>query len=65
MKRRGRVWAADRAKAAQRAPFRAQRSQKREFDVDDAHGAAITEPHPRLSDCQPDVFSPGPFPGPL
>ena len=30
---RGRCWAADRAKAAQRAPFRAQRSQKREFDA--------------------------------
>ena len=23
---------------------------------DGAHGAAITEPHPHLSDCQPDVF---------
>jgi hypothetical protein len=56
MKRRGRCWAAVRAKAAQGAPFRAQRSQKREFGADGTHGAAITEPHPRLSDCQPDVF---------
>jgi len=23
---------------------------------DGVHGAAITEPHPRLSVCQPDVF---------
>ena len=30
---------------------------------DGAHGAAITEPHPHLSDCQPDVFTPGPVTG--
>ncbi len=32
---------------------------------DGAHGAAITEPHPRLSVCQPDVFlCQDPLPGP-
>jgi hypothetical protein len=45
---------------AQQGAFSAQRPQKREFGVDGGHGAAITEPHSRLSDCQPDVFRPHP-----
>jgi hypothetical protein len=62
MKRRGLFWAADRAKAAHnRAPMRKAGRLSANSVPGSAHGAAITEPHPRLSGCQPDGFTPEPL----
>jgi hypothetical protein len=51
------VWAADRASAAPNWRRQSRISPKGANSVfDGAHAAAITEPHPRLSDCQPAGF---------
>jgi hypothetical protein len=51
------VWAADRASAAPNWRRQSCTSPKGANSVfDGGHAAAITEPHPRLSDCQPAGF---------
>ena len=60
------VWAADRASAAPNWRRRSRISPKGANSVfDGAHAAAITEPHPRLSDCQPAGFQNARPNGPL
>jgi hypothetical protein len=68
----GRFWAADRARAARNRHRETEKSPKAQIRCaaaelaprlrpktspqGSAHGAAITEPHPHLRDCQPAVF---------
>ena len=65
---RGRFWAADRAKAARnRAPAGGSKRPASAKSVGDgAHGAAITEPHPRYGIASPPLCErPNPLSEPL
>src|ERR1700722_14471928 len=63
----GRFWAASRAKAAHNRRPQGRQNPNAQIRCPDgahvgpcwSHGTAITEPHPRLRDCWPDVFRSG------
>ena len=64
MKCRGLFWAADRAKAARnRVLSRAGRLGRESGDATAGMRPRSPSRIPRLSGCQPDVFTPGPLPG--